>query len=99
MPALVFVDSNVLVYAHDRADPSKQAKAREAIRKCWAEKSGCLSLQVLQEFYVNITRKVRHPLSLGVAREPAAHNFSVRSRLVLLEFDEKSLAPLHSTEY
>ena len=69
MPALVFVDSNVLVYAHDRADPSKQAKAREAIRKCWAEKSGCLSLQVLQEFYVNITRKVRHPLSRGVARE------------------------------
>jgi predicted nucleic acid-binding protein len=69
MPDLVFVDSNILVYAHDRSDPGKQAKAREILRRCWAEEAGCLSLQVLQEFYVSITRKVRYPLSRKVARD------------------------------
>lgn len=68
MPDLVFVDSNILVYAHDRTNPVKHAKAREAVRRCWAEETGCLSLQVLQEFYVNITRKVRHPLPRRAAR-------------------------------
>jgi predicted nucleic acid-binding protein len=69
MPDLVFVDSNILVYAHDRSDPGKHAKAREALRRCWGEETGCLSLQVLQEFYVSITRKVRYPLSKKVARD------------------------------
>lgn len=69
MPDLVFVDSNILVYAHDRSNPEKHAKAREVLRKCWADETGCLSLQVLQEFYVSITRKVRRPLSREVARD------------------------------
>lgn len=69
MPDPVFVDSNILVYAHDRSNPAKQAKAQDVIRKCWDEGNGCLSLQVLQEFYVNITRKVAHPLPLKTARE------------------------------
>jgi predicted nucleic acid-binding protein len=68
MPDLVFVDTNILVYAHDRSDPGKHAKARELVRSCWTERTGCLSLQVLQEFYVNIARKVRRPLPLNVAR-------------------------------
>jgi predicted nucleic acid-binding protein len=69
MPDLVFVDSNILVYAHDRSDPEKHAKARNVVRSCWTERTGCLSLQVLQEFYVNITRKVQRPLPLNVARD------------------------------
>lgn len=69
MPDLVFVDSNILVYAHDRSNPAKQAKAREAVRQCWTEWNGCLSLQVLQEFYASVTRKVRHPLPKKLARD------------------------------
>ncbi len=69
MPDLVFVDSNILVYAHDRSNPAKQAKGREAVHRCWADGNGCLSLQVLQEFYVSVTRKVGHPLSRKVARD------------------------------
>ncbi len=68
MPDRVFVDSNILVYAHDRSQPLKYSKAPAVVRKCWEEASGCLSLQVLQEFYVTLTRKVRHPLPLPIAR-------------------------------
>jgi predicted nucleic acid-binding protein len=69
MPDLAFVDSNILVYAHDRSHPLKHSKAQAAVRKCWDEETGCLSLQVLQEFYVNVTRKVRRPLSPKAGRE------------------------------
>jgi predicted nucleic acid-binding protein len=69
MPDLVFVDSNIFVYAHDRSHALKHSKAQAVVRKCWDEESGCLSLQVLQEFYVNVTQKVRRPLSPKAGRE------------------------------
>jgi predicted nucleic acid-binding protein len=72
MPDPVFVDSNILVYAHDRSHPGKQAKAQDEIRRCWDEGTGCLSLQVLQEFYVTITRKVARPIPLRAARDLVA---------------------------
>ncbi len=52
-----FVDSNVLVYAHDDAEPAKQARARAVLAELWEQRSGVLSVQVLQEFYVTVTRK------------------------------------------
>jgi predicted nucleic acid-binding protein len=56
-----FVDTNILVYAHDASAGSKQAVAEELIRDLWETGDGCLSVQVMQEFYVTITRKVAHP--------------------------------------
>lgn len=64
----VFVDTNVLVYAHDRAAGLKHAKAAEHIRALWMERRGVLSTQVLQELFVNVTRKSASPLSAGVAK-------------------------------
>ena len=64
----VFVDTNVLVYARDTADPTKQARASEWIAHLWRTREGRLSVQVLQEYYVTTTRKLRPGLSPEDAR-------------------------------
>lgn len=64
-----FVDTNVLIYAHDLDAGRKHELAAEALRHLWESRTGCLSTQVLQEFYVNITRKVARPLSKVAASE------------------------------
>jgi predicted nucleic acid-binding protein len=69
MTARAFVDSNVLIYAHDRAAGLKHAKADNRLADLWRTQTGCLSTQVLQEFYVTVTRKVPKPVSAGAARE------------------------------
>jgi predicted nucleic acid-binding protein len=63
-----FVDTNVLVYAHDVDDRSKHHRARNALRALWNDGAGVLSPQVLQEFYVNVTRKIAKPLAREAAR-------------------------------
>jgi predicted nucleic acid-binding protein len=60
---LQFVDTNILIYAHDRSAGPKHLRAKALIQELWESGSGCLSIQVLQEFYVNVTRKVAQPLT------------------------------------
>lgn len=67
MSARTFVDTNVLIYAHDVDAGAKHGIAKKVLRDLWTERTGVLSTQVLQEFYVNATRKIRTPL-----RKPAA---------------------------
>ena len=50
-----FIDTNVLIYAHDVDTGRKHEIAKELLRDLWSNRSGCLSTQVLQEFYVNAT--------------------------------------------
>lgn len=69
MTAKVFVDTNVLLYAHDKDAGPKQRRAAERLRKLWDTESGRLSTQVVQEFYVNVTQKIKKPLGLDLARE------------------------------
>ena len=64
----VFVDTNVLVYARDASDPEKQATARGWMEHLWTSAAGRLSVQVLQEFYVTVTRKLRPGLATEEAR-------------------------------
>lgn len=64
-----FVDANVLVYAFDASAKIKQAMARELIERLWASGTGCLSVQVLQEFFVTVTRKVAKPLTVDEAAD------------------------------
>jgi len=68
MSAKTFVDTNILVYAHDIDDRSKHELARDALRELWNDGTGLLSPQVLQEFYVNVTRKIATPLAKDAAR-------------------------------
>ena len=63
-----FVDTNVLIYAHDVDAKAKHQTAKRVLHGLWNERTGILSVQVLQEFYVNVTRKIPHPLSKESAR-------------------------------
>lgn len=65
----VFVDTNVLVYAYDLSAGHKHERAREMVEGLWRTRSGCVSVQVMQEFYVNVTRKIPKPLYTAQARE------------------------------
>jgi predicted nucleic acid-binding protein len=67
MNAECFVDTNVLLYAVS-SHPSEAAKAERA-RRLLAEEDFGLSTQVLQEFFVNATRKMATPLSDEQAAE------------------------------
>lgn len=64
-----FVDTNILVYADDRDAKAKHEIARDLILELWDDRSGVLSIQVLQEFYVTVTRKLKKPLSSAKAQE------------------------------
>src|SRR5256712_8980512 len=68
MSGKTFIDTNVLIYAHDIDAGAKHQAAKAVLRELWSERTGVLSLQVLQEFYVNVTRKIRSPLPKDSAR-------------------------------
>jgi len=68
MTGRTFVDTNILIYAHDKDARIKHQVAKAVLRELWSERTGVLSMQVLQEFYVNVTRKISSPLSKDLAR-------------------------------
>lgn len=63
-----FVDTNILIYAEDRDARGKHEVARSLIVDLWDSREGVLSVQVLQEFYVNVTKKLKRPLAAAKAR-------------------------------
>lgn len=63
-----FVDTNVLIYAHNVDAGVKHDIARGILDELWRERGGVLSIQVLQEFYVNVTRKIAVPLARNSAQ-------------------------------
>ena len=63
-----FIDTHVLIYAHDMDANAKHQIAKAVLQKLWSERTGVLSAQVLEEFYVNVTRKIPSPLSKDLAR-------------------------------
>lgn len=67
-----FFDTNVLVYAFDRLNPAKHGVARALLDRHVADGTFVASLQVLQEFFVTVTRKVSKTVSPGKAREIVA---------------------------
>ena len=64
-----FVDTNVLVYALDGSAGTKHTMARDLLQRVWQDRTGCLSVQVLQEFYVTVTRKIPRPIPSPEALE------------------------------
>jgi predicted nucleic acid-binding protein len=69
MSAVAFVDTNILVYAHDRDAGSKRDRSIRLLEELWESGDGRLSVQVLQEFYVNVARKLATPVARSLARE------------------------------
>jgi predicted nucleic acid-binding protein len=68
MSGKCFVDTNILVYAHDRSTGDKHVRARALVDQLWDSGQGVLSTQVLQEFCYNIRRKAVHPLPVEEVR-------------------------------
>ena len=65
----MFVDTNVLLYHWDALEPAKRSRATEWLDRVTADRSGRTSFQVLSEFYVNASLKLRAPIARGAARE------------------------------
>jgi predicted nucleic acid-binding protein len=65
----VFIDTNVLVYAYDTSAGEKYQEARKIMGTLWDSGNGIISSQVLQEFFVSVTKKISKPLSLLTAKE------------------------------
>lgn len=59
---LHFIDTNILIYAYDTSTGEKHQKASKLLQELWMDENGCISIQVLQEFYVNATRKAPQAL-------------------------------------
>jgi len=72
MSARVFVDTNVLVYAHDVSTGVKHEKARSLVERLWQERTGAVSTQILQELYVSLRSKAGRPLASEEARAVVA---------------------------
>lgn len=79
-----FFDTNVLLYLFDDSVPEKKARAQEVFSEEVEAGRAVLSTQVLQEFYVNVTRKLAEPLPPEVA-EAQVEDFA---RLPLVRVDE-----------
>jgi predicted nucleic acid-binding protein len=67
-----FCDTNILVYAHDLSAGPKRDRALQLVEHLWAEGTATLSIQVLQEFFYTVTRKLARPLPFEQARDAAA---------------------------
>ncbi|WP_194817304.1 PIN domain-containing protein [Nocardia sp. XZ_19_385] len=63
-----FIDTNILVYAHDTEAGARHVIARDVLSDLWANGTGLLSAQVLQEFYNVATRKFTPRMSPPKAR-------------------------------
>ena len=64
----IFLDTNIIVYAHDNSSGDKHTVAKEIMDYLWESKKGVISVQVLQEFFVCVTKKIVKPLLLKNAR-------------------------------
>jgi predicted nucleic acid-binding protein len=64
-----FVDTNILLCAYDPSAGEKHLRARTLVGELGRARRGALSVQVLQEFYVNVVRKIAVPLSPSDARD------------------------------
>lgn len=66
---ITFVDTNLLVYAHDLSETDRRPVAQASLDDLWRTRTGTLSTQVLSEFYVVATRKFDPPMTRRAARE------------------------------
>lgn len=67
-----FVDTNILMYAHDSSAGEKHQRAKALVEELWRDRTGVVSTQVLQELSVNLRKKVRQPLDAKATRDIVA---------------------------
>lgn len=72
---VVLVDTNVLVYAYDTADRTKQDRATDVLTRLAVDRIGAVSVQILGEFFVNVTRRITPALTVAEA-ERSVNNYA-----------------------
>lgn len=95
--SLMFLDTNVFVYAFDADAGNKFTKAQSILKDCWENQSGAISTQVLQEFYVTITHKLANKVDRQSARNIVQtykawplHNITTDDIIEASEFEEQN---------
>lgn len=96
MSVRYFVDTNILMYAHDLTAGEKHERARTLVEELWRSRAGVVSTQVLQELSVNVRRKTARPLNPRATRELVTDYLSWQvvindgdSILMALELEER----------
>lgn len=91
-----FVDTNILIYAFDASAGMKWEQASALLRNLWENENGRISVQVLQEFYVNVTRKAPNVMkpaeAAGVIRDFAhwpVHRPGVEDVLAAIQLQQR----------
>src|SRR3954454_18548358 len=79
MPVRSFFDTNVLIYADDKAAPAKQRKALDLVAEHRRARTGVVSLQVLQEYFVTVTKKLRVEAAIARRKVELLSEFDVAS--------------------
>ncbi len=87
----VFVDTNIIVYCFDDADLNKKKKAVQVMESLWDTSNGVLSLQVLKEFFVTVTKKLSPEMNFGEARSATIDLLKWNIFLETADFFEKTL--------
>lgn len=64
---LAFIDTNILLYAYDASAQGRHERAAALVGDLAGRRAAAASVQVLQEFYVNVTRKIAKTLPHGEA--------------------------------
>ena len=64
-----FLDTNIVIYAYDGSAGKKHEMAQMIVMNLWNSGQGILSTQVLQEFYVSVTKKIPKPLNVKFAKD------------------------------
>lgn len=64
----VFLDTNIIIYAYDSSAGKKHEVAREILTGLWDSGLGVISTQVLQEFFINVTKKIPKPIDIDLAK-------------------------------
>ncbi len=67
-----FIDTNILMYAHDTSAGEKHERAKALVEELWRDRTGVVSTQVLQELSVNLRKKARRPLDAKATRDIVA---------------------------
>ena len=89
MSAKAFLDTNVLVNAHDKRAPEKQFVAASLVERLWENRCGILSVQVLQEFYLTLIRLTESSLGqndiLGLLKDYLSWQIVVNDRRSVID--------------
>jgi len=78
-----FIDTNIIVYAHDSTFPQKQNRAQQLIFDGMRHRTAVISAQVLSEFFITVTKKIASPLSLQALR----HELLLLSHIEVVDID------------